>query len=227
MPKHDLCGQSFGRMTVVLEAGRDKHKNVLWKCVCECGNVSFATTHDLESGHTRSCGCLRSEVTTSKNTRNRSTKRSNDIHLYNVWAAMKQRCCNSNHARYKDYGGRGITLCNQWMDYEPFYEWAMANGYRRGLDIDRINNDAGYSPDNCRFITRQQNCRNKRDNRYITLFGTTRVLQEWCDIFGLDSKVISHRISRGASQEEALTRGLNPDALAGMMEVWDARSKRL
>ncbi len=224
MPKSDLLGQTFGRLCVVSEYGRNRNRNVLWECRCSCGNKTYVTTHDLNCGHTRSCGCLKTEETIKRNTREGQAKRSNDLYLYKVWAAMKQRCLNPNNKRYHDYGGRGITISESWMEYDEFYAWAIEHGYKRGLDIDRIDNNKGYSPDNCRFVTRKQNCRNKRDNRFITLMGQTRVLQEWCDIFGLDSKVVSHRISRGTSHEEAITRGLSPDKLSAMMEAWDGKS---
>lgn len=128
--------------------------------------------------------------------------------LYKIWSAMQQRCCNPKIRNYHNYGGRGITLCELWRDFRNFRRWAMDNGYSQGLQIDRIDNDNGYSPDNCRFVTRKQNNRNKTTSRRFTIYGETKTLQDW----GEDPRIAvcrqtfrSRILELGWSAEAALT----------------------
>lgn len=117
--------------------------------------------------------------------------------LQEIFHSMKQRCCNSNNKNYKNYGGRGISICNEWLNSpKMFYEWARKNGYAEGLSIDRIDNNKGYSPENCRWTTAKQQANNKRDNRLITYKGRTQTLALWCDELKLDYDVVEHRLSR-------------------------------
>ena len=152
----------FGSLTVVKEIGKDNHRNTLWFCLCDCGQTNIVSSNSLLTGKIKSCGCRKINALIERNTRNHTAKRSINKKLYQRWAAIKQRCCNPNCKRYKDYGGRGITLSEEWMEYEPFYDWAITHGYEEGLDIDRIDNDKGYSENNCHFVTRSENNRNKR-----------------------------------------------------------------
>lgn len=99
--------------------------------------------------------------------------------LHGVWNNMKQRCVNPNHLAYKNYGGRGITVCDEWKEFLPFYQWCITHGYQEGLTLDRINNDNGYFPDNCRFVDRYTQANNNRRNILITANGTTKTLPEW------------------------------------------------
>jgi len=101
--------------------------------------------------------------------------------LYKTWQGMKQRCTNAKEQNYNFYGGRGISVCKSWQKFAPFQKWALANGYTDELRIDRIDNNKGYCPSNCRFVTHSQNCRNRRSNRYITAWGETKIVTEWAD----------------------------------------------
>ena len=129
--------------------------------------------------------------------------------LYGVWQGMLQRCHNPKNRQYKDYGERGITVCDEWKNnYRCFKEWALKSGYKQGLTIDRINNNEGYSPQNCRWATYKEQNRNKRSNRNITLNGETKCLSEWAEFYGLGFPVVSRRLRDGWSEEAALTTPL-------------------
>lgn len=117
---------------------------------------------------------------------------------------MKSRCCNLNDNGYQDYGGRGIRLCADWYDFENFYDWAISNGYREDLEIDRINNDDGYYPENCRWTTRKVQCNNFRRNHNLTYNGETHTLQEWSELLNVNKSTMSTRAWRGWSVEEIL-----------------------
>lgn len=172
----DLTGQRFGRLTVISRAENTKDGKARWLCECDCGNKTIVTTDSLKSGHTYSCDCLRRERSAlalskiaSKQTGSKNPAYKHGCtgsKLYHVWAEMIQRCTNVNHRRYRDWGGRGIKVCDEWLkDYACFQEWALAHGYKQGLSIDRINNDGNYEPSNCRWVTTIIQNQNKRKYR--------------------------------------------------------------
>ncbi|MCB1454401.1 MAG: hypothetical protein KDJ43_12215 [Rhizobiaceae bacterium] len=147
----DLTGQRFGKLTVIEQSGKTKHGATLWRLTCDCGGETTAHTGELRAGRRKACKCGLSQPKHGmRNTR-----------LYRVWTAMKVRCTSEKHPRYHRYGGRGISVCESWQEFEPFAEWALANGYRDDLQIDRINNDGSYEPDNCRFVTAAENMANR------------------------------------------------------------------
>lgn len=129
--------------------------------------------------------------------------------LRGVWSNMIQRCHNPNNRQYCSYGGRGITVCDEWRnDYPCFREWALKNGYAQGLTIDRIDNNGGYSPQNCRWATYKEQNRNKRSNRNITLNGETKCLSEWAEFFGIGVPIVTRRLNDGWAEEDAFTAPL-------------------
>jgi hypothetical protein len=152
----DLTGQRFERLSVVEYAGFDKHRRALWKCLCDCGKESIVVGANLRCGYTKSCGCLFSEMNTGITREVGKSSR-----LYKIWAGMKQRCSNSKNKNYDRYGGRGITVCPEWMEYKPFQEWALSHGYATGLTIERVENNKGYGPENCEWKTRQDQAINR------------------------------------------------------------------
>lgn len=159
----DLTGRKYGKLTVLNRDSNTNAGDTTWVCLCECGNIKTIRRAGLVTGRTKSCGCLLSE--SSKNRMiNLATKHGKSSHkLYRVWASMKGRCLDKGDSSYSNYGGRGISICHDWMnDFNIFYNWAISNGYRDGLSIDRINNDGNYEPSNCRWATAKTQCRNTR-----------------------------------------------------------------
>jgi hypothetical protein len=152
----DLKGQKFGRLTVIEDTGkRTRFRSVIWLCQCDCGNFTDVRMGNLTgSPFTESCGCLRVE-----SNRRRSYKHGGTgTKLYGVWLSMKSRCSNLRDKVYKYYGGRGVKVCGAWRnDFIPFRAFALAHGYKKGLSIDRIDNDGNYEPSNVQFITRSEN----------------------------------------------------------------------
>lgn len=164
----DLTGQKYGRLTVIERAGRTAHgEHAKWVCLCECGNVTTVIGKNLRNGNTTSCGCAHKEQMSQIGKANRTHGKSH-TRLHKVWAGMIGRCYNPRKPYYKWYGGRGITVCDEWRnDFQSFYDWAMANGYdpdapRWDCTIDRIDVDGNYEPSNCRWVTMAEQNKNKR-----------------------------------------------------------------
>lgn len=189
--RDDLTGQRFGRLTVIEFAGRDMQRKSRWRCVCDCGTETIVDAYNLKVGHIKSCGCRNRERIGNLN---RSHGLRGDP-LYPVWRGMKARCNNPNEPAFKNYGGRGIKVCDEWeRDFQAFYDWAIENGYNRELSIDRIDNDDGYRPDNCRWVTALEQSNNRRSCYHITYAGETHTISEWSRILGIRYDTLRRRV---------------------------------
>lgn len=205
MPKiNDLTHRRFGRLVVIR---RDGHlgKKVAWLCKCDCGNYKRITTDRLTMGQTKSCGCLQSEIA-----RNRLiTHGQSQTKLYKIWQAMKRRCDSPKCDHYPLYGGRGIHYMPEWKNFKSFYHWAISNGYKDGLSIDRIDVNGNYCPENCRWIPIKQQAYNKTTSKFITFNGKTLTISEWCKILNLPYELIYQRVVKlGWNPEKAFKEAL-------------------
>lgn len=193
-------GQKYGRLTVngFVHVG----KKWLWECKCECGASVVVRPYLVRSGHTGSCGCLQRErVSEVSTTHGESRSR-----LYRIYNGMKNRCYNPAQANYSSYGGRGIKICDEWLNsFAVFQEWALSNGYTDQLSIDRIDNDGDYEPSNCRWVPRSVQQRNTSRTNLITINERTQSLTDWAAECGLNFHTVSFRIhQKKMTPEQAL-----------------------
>lgn len=189
-----VIGKRFGRLTVISRTDiKDSGRHYKWLCKCDCGNEKIVSSCNLTSGNTLSCGCLKREVV-KHNAQIKHGK--SNTRLYGIWRDMKSRCHNPKSPKHKVYFDRNITVCDEWAnDFEIFYYWAINNGYSEELTIDRIDNEKGYQPDNCRWTTQLEQQRNKRNNHNIHYNGETHCLTEWCELLGLNYRKTKSRIN--------------------------------
>ncbi len=195
----DLQGRKFGRLTVLAVGGR-KHRQLLWRCLCDCGNDTSVTGQLLREGLTRSCGCLQREVTTARSQTHglRSSKE------YGVWWTMLHRCVDPKSKSYRNYGGRGIKVCERWRDFAAFYE-DMGPRPSDQHSIERRENDGDYEADNCFWATKAEQVANKRNTHLITVNGETKHLAEWARLLEATPAAILYRLKRGWTPEQAVT----------------------
>jgi hypothetical protein len=199
----DLTGQRFGRLTVIEYAGKDKHRNILWLCKCDCGTETIVFSGNLKRGNTFSCGCYQRERTKDAHTTHNLTH--TNPRLYEIWSDMKKRCFKPNTTGYIHWGGRGISVCHEWLEYKSFYDWAISNGYKDFLTIERVDNDGNYEPDNCKWITKGEQSRNTTRNHKVTFNKETMTLSEWSRKMGMSASTLRFRLIHGWSVEKALT----------------------
>ena len=200
----DMAGERYGRLTVLRYAGRASNGQSRWLCRCDCGRETTVARSNLRSGKQVSCGCKRRE---QAGTINYSHGGSN-TRLYSIWANMITRTTNPKGTAYNRYGGRGITMCQEWRDsFEAFRDWSLANGYTDDLTIDRIDNDSGYKPDNCRWTTWHKQFNHRTGTRLITYGGETLSISQWAERLNLSKTMLYQRFAAGWSAERALTEG--------------------
>lgn len=211
MKPNDLSGQKFGRLTVIKRAQNIKNKRVNWKCFCECGATTITTGDRLSRGITKSCGCLAKEALRNGGLANRKYPEDSE-RLQRILHGIKTRCNNENATSYQYYGGRGITICDEWNnDFMNFYNWAKNNGYSDELSIDRIDNEKGYEPENCRWVTQGEQMKNRRkwERRrvvFVSFRGGNVSIPELSEMYGIDRALLYDRIRRyGWSAEKAVT----------------------
>lgn len=200
----DLTGKRYGRLTVS-ELAYHENGIVYWKCICDCGNQKIVKASYLRAGRTSSCGCLLREsrrknaLTRSLENRDLPTDAETYRNLQKIFYGMHRRC-SDKYSRPEHYHDRGISVCEEWKEFDCFLSWALANGYKIGLTIDRIDNNRGYSPDNCRWATNKEQQNNKRDNVYITIDGVTKTMKQWSEYYGLNYGMVRVRRQRGWPQ---------------------------
>lgn len=191
----------FGRLLVLEPAKQPSRRSPLWVCRCDCGNITNCTSAELRYGHTKSCGCWKSYIARILKLTHGMSK----TPTYLCWSSMFQRCLNRNRNSYKDYGGRGITVCERWKSFENF----LADMGEKPADktIGRINNDGNYEPSNCHWETIKEQCRNRRNTVYVELNGVRKSLPEWSDEIGIHRDILHNRILHGFPAELVLFKG--------------------
>ncbi len=203
----DLTGMQIHSLKVIERAGTNISPNgtkePLWKCICVCGNIVVVRGSMLRTGRQKSCGCYAAECAKTRLTKHGCADKER---LYRIWSLMRDRCNNANSPHYALYGGRNITVCDEWNDYGTFRSWAIANGYSNKLSLDRIDSNGNYCPENCRWTTQKKQCNNKRNNHYLTYLGKTQTMSEWAEELGINYNTLRSRLNNyGWSVEDALS----------------------
>lgn len=205
----DLTGKKFGRL-IVLKRAENKGTKTAWLCKCDCGNEKIVSGDKLKTGNTKSCGCLNKELTIRRS----STHKMTNTRLYRLWLGIKRRCYNKNQPEYKNYGAKGIKMCDEWKnDFISFYNWSYEHGFDEKLSrwecsIDRIDTLKGYSPQNCRWVDIYKQANNKTNNHLLTFQNSTLTLTQWSKKIKISQSTIRHRLKRGWSVEKTLTTPL-------------------
>ncbi len=205
----DLVNKRFGMWTVISRA-QDRiikgNRHIrYWNCVCDCGTQREVKEQSLTSGKSTACGCTRKDHLRIGASINNRTHGMTDTRLYRIHRHIINRCTNPNDISYKNYGARGITVCEQWHSFESFASWALSSGYNDTLSIDRIDVEKGYSPENCRWATIEEQSRNKRNVLYYEFNGESHCLSEWAELFEMSYKKLWKRVHNGWDIETALT----------------------
>ena len=194
--KQPLEGKRFGKLVVLAEhPERGKRGDVLWVCKCDCGNTKIINGNSLRRGVSTTCGC-----STVKH-------RMHGTRLYRIFEGMIKRCYNPTHRWYKRYGGRGIAICDEWLkDRGSFFSWAMANGYRDDLTIDRIDTNGDYCPENCRWTDMKTQINNRSNTPTVAINGDSKTISEWADITGISYQTLYRRYQRGDRGSDLIRR---------------------
>ena len=196
----DLTGQVFGRLTVVSFAGIGSNRSARWECICLCGAVVVINSATLRNGRTQSCGCYHKQLLRERNTSHGLCKTAE----YSSWLNMRKRCNKANDPQYADYGGRGITVCEEWESFENFYR-DMGPKPTPKHSIDRIDNDGPYCKENCRWATQKQQNTNQRSNKRLNFNGESLTISEWADRLGISASTLHSRLRLGWDTNRVLS----------------------
>lgn len=213
----DISGQRFGRLVAIKPVSKAK-RGVIWECRCDCGNKTYVDCGKLRSMETRSCGCMQRDSAKMHFYKHGNSRE----RLHKIWEHMIMRCDPSSKFCRDNYGGRGISVCDEWKGedgYLRFKEWALNNGYTDALSIDRINNDGNYEPENCRWATNKQQANNRRSNVVFEFNGEKRTLAEWADLYEIPYGRLNDRIRSGMPIEKALYKGIFTSSPRSNMEA--------
>lgn len=193
--------KKFGKLSILSVSHKNEHSIVFVNVNCDCGNSKTVRLSDIKSGRTTSCGCHNKEVRANR----LKTHGETGSNLHFIWLGMKDRCNNSKNKSFSRYGGRGIRVCNEWQSsYELFSSWARSKGYKVGLSLDRIDNNKGYSPNNCRWADSFQQANNKRNNKWLTFRGKTQTESQWARELGIDQRRLNYHLRKGRSLQETI-----------------------
>lgn len=190
----DIAGMRFGRLLVKERDGYARSgRQPTWRCVCDCGEVAYVTSTRLNKGETKSCGCLRRDVSSAFR-KSKTTHGMRNTPEYRTWTSMRERCRNPNSKSWTHYGGRGISVCKEWDTFEQFFADMGPRPPKHSLD--RIDNNDGYHRENCRWATKEQQCNNKRNNRLVTFDGRKLSVAQWAREIGVTKVALSERLQR-------------------------------
>jgi hypothetical protein len=205
MPVKNIAGQRFGYLVAVEHAACRIGGEAQWRCTCDCGKEKLIAGSRLRNGSARSCGCMRFEFIAIANEKHRGKRGKTKTSEYRSWASMRDRCLTKTCNGYHNYGGRGISICDRWLhSFENFLE-DMGPKPASDYEIDRIDVNGNYEPTNCRWLSRKDNQRNKRNSKLIEFNGVARTATEWTELYDLPVGMLSKRIDSGWSPEKALT----------------------
>lgn len=196
----DYTGTRFGRL-LAIEYKRENKKSY-WLCECECGEQKWILRDSLSSGKSKSCGCLRKQIVSELKTANTYKHK----RLYRIWLSMRDRCNNKNNGSYRRYGFRGIKVDSVWDNFDNFYEWSMNNGYNDELSIDRVNNNKGYSPDNCRWVDNFVQANNTINNVFVEIEGKILTLAQQAKKYGIPYAAIYYRHKQGVKGKDLVSK---------------------
>lgn len=205
----EMIGRKFGRLEVESRSLVVERSSgvIRYLCRCECSARVEVNGVSLRSGATRSCGCLHREISSNQKVNLKHGK--SKTRVYKSWQKMRERCSDEKHPLFHRYGGRGIAVCDDWQKFDNFYR-DMGDQPTDRHDLDRIDNDRGYSPENCRWVTRQENCRNTSVTVKVEWRGETKPLRDWADLLGIKHHTLLARINRlGWPIERAMTEGVH------------------
>lgn len=201
--KNDLSGQKINMLTVIKEVGKAKDRHIKWLCKCECGNYTTINSNLLKSKKIISCGCYKRKRTSEIFSIHNLAK----TKLYFIWEGLKQRCLNPKNKAFRFYGARGITVCNEWQeDFCLFQKWALNNGYKEGLSIERINVNGNYEPENCKWIPTSEQYLNTRKIQFIEYNGEINTINYFSNKYNISHSTFRRHLKKGETPEQIIEK---------------------